>query len=92
MEFYALSPIEFHYALQDFNDLEIAHHKAIYESMRLQTFMLMNIQLPRKDKIKRPEDLMKFGWDGGNAPKEVKKQTVEEMKAVLKGIVQAFKK
>lgn len=33
------------------------------ETMRLQTFYLINIQLKEKDKISSPEKLMPFSWD-----------------------------
>ena len=41
----------------------IATQRAMFESMRLQTLYLINIQLERKDRYKHPEKLMPFEWD-----------------------------
>jgi hypothetical protein len=91
-EFYQLSPIEFYYSMEAYSDERMDEKKTAYEVMRLQTFFLLNIQLAKKDKIKEVQKLMPFPWDKEKINNVVPKQSVEEMKVVLKNIVQAFKK
>lgn len=76
--------------MEEFGEREMAHYRTTYDSMRLQTWFLLNIQLSKKDKIKDAQSLMTFSWDKMET-KDVKQQSVEEMKSVLKGIVQTFK-
>lgn len=90
-EFYDLSPVEFFYSMEEYGERQMTYHKVVYDSMRLQTFFLVNLQLARKDKIKDVHKLMPFPWDKEQS-KEVKKQSVEEMKQILLGIVKSVKK
>lgn len=63
----------------------MSHYRTTYDSMRLQTFFLLNVQLERKNQIKEVEKLISFPWDKKNS-EPVKKQSVEEMKQILIGI------
>jgi hypothetical protein len=87
-----MSPIEFYYAMEEYSERKMVDARVIYESMRLQTYFLIDIQLSKGHKLKGVTKLMKFPWDIENKPQEVKKQSMEEMKQVLKGIVNTFKK
>jgi len=81
-EFLDLSPVELHYALKDSNAREFALQRSIYESMRLQTMCLLNISgKALKKEITNPQQWMPFAWE------KVKKQSVEEMKAIMLSIV-----
>jgi hypothetical protein len=37
--------------------------RATSELIRLQTFYLVNLQLSKTDKLRKPEDLWRFTWD-----------------------------
>ena len=89
-EFYDLSPVEFYYAMEEYSEIQKEKHRIVFDSMRLQTVFLLNVQLAKKDKISDVTKLMKFPWDK-EQPKEVRKQSVEEMKQVLMGIVKSVK-
>jgi len=77
--------------MEEYSEKQMMAQRTVYESMRLQTFFLINIQLSQKDRMKEVTKLMSFPWDK-EQKKEVKTQSVEEVKTVLKNIVQAFKK
>lgn len=90
-EFYDLSPVEFYYAMEEYSEIQMTHHKTTYDSMRLQTVFLLNVQLSKKDRIREVTQLMKFPWDK-EVVKGEKKQSVEEMKQILLGIAKTVKK
>jgi hypothetical protein len=46
--------------------------------MRLQTFYLVNMQLPKEKAIRDPRALMPFDWDDEYTPEEVYIPTAEE--------------
>ena len=56
-DFYQLAPIEFDYALKDWQ----SEDRNKWERMRLNIFHLLNVQL--KKPLKRVWDLMPFDWD-----------------------------
>lgn len=83
-DFYQMTPIEFQYALNDFNGIEEEKRKIVFESMRLQTMHIHNINPNTKNKMKNVKIFMPFEWD------RQKKQTVEEMKALLFSFTKAM--
>lgn len=84
-EFYNLTPIEFDYALQDFEELHreslLQPIKAIYDSARMQAFYMYKLTPNLKKYPKSPKELWKLSWDEEDAPEEV--QSIEDMKRVL---------
>lgn len=46
--------------------------------MRLQTFYLLNIQLPQESRFRSPEELIHFNWDDELEPKEELQLTEED--------------
>ena len=83
-----MTPIEFHWAIIDYGELERikieSHLRTTFESMRIQTAFIANMNPYVKKKVNSPQDLVKFEWD------KVKEQSAEEMKAVMQGIAQVF--
>lgn len=92
-EFYKTTPIEFYYALKDNKEWEEGKLniivRTIYESMRLQTVFVHNMNPYSKRAIRKPESLLKFEWDKIKQPKI---QTLEEMKKALYSIAGRHKK
>lgn len=74
--------------MQEFGELEMANHRVTFDSMRLQTLYLVNIQMEKKHHITDVRKLMAFPWDS----KEIKKQSVEEMKHILMGVARVQNK
>lgn len=64
-EFGFISPRDFYNKLKGFTQLR----QADYELVRLQTIALLNIQMEKKHRINKPEDLWTFPWE----KKEIKK-------------------
>lgn len=89
MEFYRMSPVEFHYALKDVQQREQCHYETMFESMRIQTLYLWNIQVAKTDRIFDLQKFMPFVWD---KKRSAKKQTVEEQKQILLQIASHFKR
>lgn len=58
-----MTPIEFHYAIKDFNEQIKYNQRFELDKMRIQTFYLLNIQLSREDKYNSPKEMMPFEWD-----------------------------
>ena len=91
LDFYEMTPIEFHYALQIKAEMELEDMKSRMEAAR---FVGMQIWNSAGKSLKKteldPKKLLPFAWD----KTEVKRQTVEEMKNVMMGIMtrQNFKK
>jgi len=71
-DFYSLTPLEFHYALQAKEEMIIDEKKFI----GLQTLYLIDIQLELKDRFKKLEKLMPFLFnkevEKANTPTEEK--------------------
>lgn len=84
--FYRMSPVEFHYAMQDWREGQITQQRTTYNSMRLQTMVITNMFVKRGNQIKDPRQLFHFPWDD---EKSQEKQTVEEMKNMLYTIAAA---
>lgn len=76
-EFYFLTPIEFHYALKDFNEYNKINQRFELIKMRLQTFYLLNIQLSQESRYNSPEEMMPFEFDY-KEPKQVLELTEED--------------
>lgn len=63
--------------------------------MRIQTMILLNPHLKKEHMHKSPEKFMPFPWEKGDKwkdPKDVQKQSVEEMKAVMMAIASSQNK
>jgi len=60
-QFYDLTPIEFDFALQEYNKIQEEREKFELEKMRLQTLYLVNVHL--KNTINDVRKLMPFTWD-----------------------------
>jgi len=84
-----MTPKEFDSAIRDNNKVKQMQleemNKTIFESMRLQTLMLHNMNPYRKKGLKKVTELLKFPWE------KAKVQSVDEMKSVLKAIAISFK-
>lgn len=88
--FLDLTPKEFFDVLYDKEehekDIILAQVRTICDTIRLQTYHLVNVQLSEKKKIRDSKQLMKFEWD---KPKPT--QTAEDMKKVMKAIARNYK-
>lgn len=88
--FLDLTPKEFFNALYEKEKYEsnivLAQVRAICDTIRLQTFHLINVQLPKGRKYRDAKQLMRFEWDTARPA-----QTVEEMKQIMKAIARGFK-
>lgn len=83
-QFYQLTPAEFHYALKDYEGTHNNPTRNVCETLRLVAVIFYNSAFGRKkkDMIRNPKHLFAFGWD---TPTQ-KRQTVEEMKNMIKAI------
>lgn len=88
MEFYDMTPLEFTYAMQDWNkvkQLEVEEmNKTVFESMRFQTMLIYNMNPYRKKSLRKPSQLFKLPWE------KAKAQTVGQMKTMLHALAAAF--
>lgn len=87
-QFYDMTPEEYYYSLQDYkktwnDDIDI-RTRLTYESIRLQTIWINQMNPYVKKKITKPTQLIRFPWE------IQKKQTVAQMKQVVKAIATAF--
>ena len=85
--FLDITPKEFYHALEYKEKYDVHIVKAtirpICETLRTQTWYLMNIQLPRGKKIVHEKKLMQFEWDAEDIRKpQTKKQMVATMKDI----------
>ena len=83
-EFLDLTPREFYLALKDTDDFQMLALKPICNAIRLSTYWLVNIQLPKNKKIRNPKKLWEHSWDRNELP-----QTKEEMIRTMKFIAKA---
>ena len=85
--FLDITPLEFYNALIDKEKYDThgieATVSAICDTIRMQTWYLMNIQLPAGKKISNEKNLMLFPWDHEDSKEP---QTKEEMIATMKMI------
>ena len=83
-DFYKTTPVEFYYALKDNKEQEEGKLnvivRTVYESMRLQTVLIHNMNPYSKRAIRKPENLLQFEWD---VLEKKKVQSIEEMKKVM---------
>jgi hypothetical protein len=84
-QFLDLCPVEFWLALKDHERCEEDKVKPVCEAIRMSTLWLVNVQLPKKYRVKKKEKIMSFAWDK-NRTKRVP-QTAEQMKSVFQAIV-----
>lgn len=82
-QFYLLSPVEFHYAIKDDRMRQEQNTRDTFDAMRLQTWVLVNMQVKKGHQLSQPEKLFTFPWD---KKKEQKTQSLDEMKAALMAI------
>lgn len=68
-------------ALRYSNDSEEAIHKSTWESMRAQTMIWLNSNLPKKDRYKNPQSLIRFAWEENYHSN--KQQSVQEQVQIL---------
>jgi hypothetical protein len=91
-EFLELTPVEFYTSLWEREKHEenvvLAQIRTICETIRLQTYHLMNVQLPRGHKIKDYKKLGTFTWE--RVPKPA--QSFEEMKGIMKAMAKHMNK
>lgn len=69
-EFWEMTPVDFRLYMKGYHKRERdrlneaeAQIKQAWEMTRMQTVTLLNVQLQKKDQVKRPTDLWKFPWD-----------------------------
>lgn len=81
-EFYQLTPVEFDWALQDYNETQFTPMKRICEAVRVVAQTVHNSTPGRKrsDLIRDPKKIVSFGWETPQV------QTAEEMKSYLMGL------
>jgi hypothetical protein len=79
-EFYRLTPIEFYYALKDWKECQENNQRFSLEVMRLQTFYLLNIQLSRENRYRKPSDMMPFTFDKDKIDDDFEIPTPEKWK------------
>lgn len=91
--FLELTPKEFFAALKNREEYDGFTVKAVIrhvcETIRYQTFWLVNLKLPKNKKIRDPKKIMAFTWESENVKEP---QTHEEMKAVMKAISSGAKR
>lgn len=84
-EFYSLTPLEFDYALKDYNERTKFNQQFNAELMRLQTAYLININLDQEHQITNTKKLMRFPWEEEEV-KEIKEPDWERLEREIKGI------
>lgn len=77
-----LTPVEFHYALEDYDTTQWTSMKRICEALRIVAQVVHNSTPGRekKDQIQDPKKIVRFGWETPQV------QTVEEMKSMIMGL------
>ena len=85
-----LTPAEFSYALEDFEETHYRPAKNICETLRLHGQIVYNSAFGRKktDLLSDPKSLFKFIWEQNTG--KVKVSSSEEMKNQLQAIARAF--
>ena len=85
--FLDITPLEFYNALIDKEKYDThgieATVSAICDTIRMQTWYLLNVHLPRGKKVSNEKNLMLFPWDDEDSKQP---QTKEEMIATMKMI------
>lgn len=76
-----MTPLELQNALKDYDEREKAHHKTTWESMRMQTLMIINLTRPKRKQLKNPQSILRFAWEEDY--KKDKVQSLEEQKMML---------
>ena len=79
-----MSPREFYFAMMEYSEMQMDKVKVDSSLMRLQTTLILNPFLG-KNQIKDPKKLITFSWE------EPPKQSVEQMKEFMMGIVASSK-
>lgn len=83
-EFYNMTPVEFHYALEDIANSQMETIKSRMEAARFIAVHIWNSAgKSMKHKQFDPHKLLPFSWD---VSKPVEKQSVNTMKTVMMGI------
>lgn len=85
VDFYRLSPIEFNFALDDWQDTE----RTKWERVRLLSFYVFNSSMNIKKVLNKPENLFKFDWEG---PKEKVVYTEADFERIRKRDKKVFAK
>lgn len=80
-----LTPIEFDFALRDFNEQNLLKQRFDAELMRLQTAYLINVNLQEKDQFTDPRKLLRFPWEAEEI-KETGEPDWERLEREIKGI------
>lgn len=62
-EFYDLTPIEFDFALKEYNEKEHSRQRFELTKMRLQTFMLIQYLSMSEVRFSTVQELLPFEWD-----------------------------
>jgi len=87
-DFYELSPVEYKYAIEANNDIQIDKYHTDWETARYIVFHNWNASGNLKYGLKKPEEVGLFGWE--QAEKLEKKQTVGEIKQEVLRIAEIF--
>ena len=87
--FYDMTPLEFHYAIQESRRLREEQIHALYDVARFSLMHHWNMGIKRlRRALKTPNELVEFPWEKENKPN--KPQTLDEMKREMKSIFAAF--
>lgn len=89
-EFWQSSLSDLSLMMVGFWELEEQRQHANYERDRLFTLLLLNIQIDKKHRIKKPIDLIEFPWEKDNTP-AIKILSKEERQAKFARMDRAMK-
>lgn len=93
-----LTPAEFHYALEDFEEIHFSPSHDICETLRLHGVYMYNSAFGRKkkDMIRNPKKLFRFSWEKDETqgvyenPDDVQVQSLDQMKDAVRSIAMQF--
>ena len=90
--FYRLCPVEFEFALKDWQDSETERHKDNWERTRLEAFFVVNSSMNIKRPLKKPRDLFSFDWDKEIKPIIFSKKYVKRLQKRNKKVFEILEK
>lgn len=92
-QFYDMTPIEFHYAIDEANRMEEQRARIQYEVARRMTRHLLNMSMKSLSiSLKEDKEVELFPWEVEKNKKIKPIQTPEEMAKILRGMAKSFNK
>lgn len=83
-QFYKMRLKDFFLKVHFYNKKEERQSREKAELIRMQTFILVNIQLESKNKLKVPADLWRFPWDTEREQTEIQTISPEKQQKIIK--------